>query len=398
MRLKKLLTFAATCMACLSVFSQNANPFESIGKQGKILSLSKGRYDELFDQDSIQQIGTALVNVHQMKVVGLLSEQEAQKRLDNSSNSRFLSVDPLSGSYPELTPYQYASNTPIWAVDIDGLEGGLYGGFNLSAAEETARAYERGTDAAIKYFNSPASWAEKQGLAYQINSNQAGVNFSAADFSGLTKGQYYLKSLGQSLFKFAQDQPGNLRMPSAHVPQQPHAEVEVHVSTPKLRTSSHEEIPATTTNNQSVAANSHNSNSKLSNTASAQKITVKETDPQVGAHFGAKNYDIVNGKIMMNKQGASGTFDFVVTNEGKLVIGNGHYNLSGNAKTVQAAGRLIIDNGQVKTINNRSGHYQPNTEEAQSFGDIIKNTGVGTSGAQLNIYNRSGQRVSAVKL
>jgi hypothetical protein len=31
-------------------------------------------------------------------------------------------VDPLTRSYPELTPYQFASNTPIWAVDLDGLE------------------------------------------------------------------------------------------------------------------------------------------------------------------------------------------------------------------------------------------------------------------------------------
>lgn len=35
---------------------------------------------------------------------------------------RFLSEDPLTKSYPQLTPYQFASNTPIWAIDIDGLE------------------------------------------------------------------------------------------------------------------------------------------------------------------------------------------------------------------------------------------------------------------------------------
>jgi RHS repeat-associated protein len=35
---------------------------------------------------------------------------------------RFLSVDPLTKSYPELTPYQFASNTPIAAIDLDGLE------------------------------------------------------------------------------------------------------------------------------------------------------------------------------------------------------------------------------------------------------------------------------------
>jgi len=31
-------------------------------------------------------------------------------------------VDPLTKSYPMLTPYQFASNTPIWAIDLDGLE------------------------------------------------------------------------------------------------------------------------------------------------------------------------------------------------------------------------------------------------------------------------------------
>lgn len=37
--------------------------------------------------------------------------------------ARFLSVDPLFKSYGFLTPYQFASNTPIQAKDIDGLEG-----------------------------------------------------------------------------------------------------------------------------------------------------------------------------------------------------------------------------------------------------------------------------------
>ena len=36
--------------------------------------------------------------------------------------AKFLSVDPLTNKYPELTPYQFASNTPIQAIDLDGLE------------------------------------------------------------------------------------------------------------------------------------------------------------------------------------------------------------------------------------------------------------------------------------
>jgi hypothetical protein len=39
-------------------------------------------------------------------------------------------VDPLKKEYPELTPYQFASNTPIQAIDLDGLEA--YAVFNKS--------------------------------------------------------------------------------------------------------------------------------------------------------------------------------------------------------------------------------------------------------------------------
>jgi muramidase (phage lysozyme) len=43
-------------------------------------------------------------------------------RIYNPSLGRFLSTDPITKEYPELTPYQFASNTPIWGIDLDGLE------------------------------------------------------------------------------------------------------------------------------------------------------------------------------------------------------------------------------------------------------------------------------------
>lgn len=43
-------------------------------------------------------------------------------RIYNPRLGRFLSVDPLSKSYPWYTPYQFAGNKPIIAIDLDGLE------------------------------------------------------------------------------------------------------------------------------------------------------------------------------------------------------------------------------------------------------------------------------------
>ncbi|MCC5943557.1 MAG: hypothetical protein JJT94_01375 [Bernardetiaceae bacterium] len=43
-------------------------------------------------------------------------------RIYNKAIARFLSVDPLAPDYPWYTPYQFAGNRPIIAIDLDGLE------------------------------------------------------------------------------------------------------------------------------------------------------------------------------------------------------------------------------------------------------------------------------------
>jgi RHS repeat-associated protein len=43
-------------------------------------------------------------------------------RIYNPQIAKFLSVDPLSSNFPFYTPYQFAANTPIMAIDLDGLE------------------------------------------------------------------------------------------------------------------------------------------------------------------------------------------------------------------------------------------------------------------------------------
>jgi RHS repeat-associated protein len=43
-------------------------------------------------------------------------------RIYNPVLGRFLSTDPLTKNYPMLTPYQFASNSPIAGIDLDGLE------------------------------------------------------------------------------------------------------------------------------------------------------------------------------------------------------------------------------------------------------------------------------------
>ena len=59
-------------------------------------------------------------------------------RIYNPRIGKFLSVDPLTGVYPWLTPFQFATNCPISGIDIDGLEyfysadGTLLGKYGIS--------------------------------------------------------------------------------------------------------------------------------------------------------------------------------------------------------------------------------------------------------------------------
>jgi RHS repeat-associated protein len=57
------------------------------------------------------------------EVKGTANQQDYGMRIYDDRLGKFLSVDPITKNYPELTPYQYASNTPVAAVDVDGLEG-----------------------------------------------------------------------------------------------------------------------------------------------------------------------------------------------------------------------------------------------------------------------------------
>ncbi len=56
------------------------------------------------------------------EVKGVGNQQDYGMRIYDPRLGKFLSVDPLSQQYPELTPYQFASNTPIQSVDLDGEE------------------------------------------------------------------------------------------------------------------------------------------------------------------------------------------------------------------------------------------------------------------------------------
>jgi hypothetical protein len=55
-------------------------------------------------------------------VKGEGEQQDYGMRVYDPRIGKFLSVDPITKDFPWYTPYQFAGNTPIQAIDLDGAE------------------------------------------------------------------------------------------------------------------------------------------------------------------------------------------------------------------------------------------------------------------------------------
>jgi hypothetical protein len=120
MQFKPLLTIILLA-GCLTAAGQDYNPFQSIGKKAKVLTLSNGKYVEFFDYDTIQRIGTVMFNIRQKKIVRLLNADSTfTKASDNSSASRWYSIDPLADKFHQWSPYNFTFDNPIRFMDPDG--------------------------------------------------------------------------------------------------------------------------------------------------------------------------------------------------------------------------------------------------------------------------------------
>ncbi|AYZ36191.1 hypothetical protein EGY07_11660 [Chryseobacterium indologenes] len=99
------------------------NPFKKYGYYPKVATLSKGKYLEFHDQDSIVIIGSVKYNVKKDSISGLmeinLDDPDAQPIGD--THGRWISPDPLSEEFSSWSPYNYALNNPLRNADPTGM-------------------------------------------------------------------------------------------------------------------------------------------------------------------------------------------------------------------------------------------------------------------------------------
>ena len=102
---------------------QAQNPFEKFGYEPKIGTLSKGKYIEHFDNDSIVRIGTVLFNTYTNTIDAFATKDTvySEANVDPTIMSRWISPDPLADEFPDKSPYNFVNNNPIRYTDPLGL-------------------------------------------------------------------------------------------------------------------------------------------------------------------------------------------------------------------------------------------------------------------------------------
>lgn len=302
-------------------------------------------------------------------------------RIHDARLGRFLSIDPLSSKFAWNSPYAFAENKVLEYLEFEGLE---------TVPKDQIWNLDKVAAPICKYESDKYMVARVEGFGSRIHKITGGDN----------AGNYFVRQYvgtstdGYSMYKDAFIVGANRISEFAN-----RAKVEsVDEGTPGMDVWNEYRALAA---GKALGADKYGGS--LSNFDYKSYLTYQWTDPEklVGMasltiaarprgsnirassttaqnyRIGQYEYNLVDGKLKFtNGMSTKGTFDVVVTNDGKLLIGDGHYKMSNSASSVRAAGSITVgENGVIKSYNNYSGHYKSGQAGLESLGNELNKLG-----------------------
>jgi len=343
------------------------------------------------------------------EVKGEGNQQDYGMRIYDPRLGRFLSMDPISEEYPELAPYQFASNRPIDGIDIDGMEWGcVFYARGMSQKKSTSTA-------------TNVSAAKQQAKSNGISSSSWSENAKRSDFMSSVSSSVARRFEMES-FKTGPD-PETIeqdRFGTAHAARRSLVRQNIKAINWEYNSRIGENIKngpggaigymvagdkgsyvGATFDNLALSFGGVPGNSSVLSKNSPKVIrsvtplvSLKNAAPNVegkGYTLSAKQTIISNGKInVVGQEFTTGRFDYVITLDGKLILGQGHHYMSTGAQFVIGAGSMKLVNGELKGINNSSGHYLPTVDQLQNSIDHLSKMGVDINKAKVEAFNQDG--------
>ena len=174
--MKKKLLLYGIILGFVSANAQD-NPFAKYGYEPKIATLSQGKYNEFFDNDTLVQIGSVLFNTKSQQIVAFVETDTlySEATLEPDIVSRWLSPDPLANEYGSWSPYNYVLNNPIIFIDPDGRKvvfaKGVSEDFKKAFAKSVQHLNKHGAGGMLAKLHA-------SDVIYYIDETQGGSSFS----------------------------------------------------------------------------------------------------------------------------------------------------------------------------------------------------------------------------
>lgn len=303
---------------------------------------------------------------------GGLTHYDYGFRIYNPGISRFLSVDPLTKSYPMLTPYQFASNSPIWGADLDGLE------IEFRHVDKNGNSTLLDTDNYITIETTQSGLDNFHGVTYQSVNTYGVIEVDWLSNTMQIEAERQRIASQKSKNRKAAAELSKAKARNANPLTYAPLVAEELAEIPMLAVYGVKGIITDDYTDFKFQAAGILLPGITKTTLKSIALSPKYVDEVLPDNYKdfQIDFELKSGKIEFDGKQADTWYSFVIKEDGTLNIGPNiqgtHFKLADGESSVKAAGKIqFAKNGLIKSVNNSSGHFGTGLNKNRSYTDNV---------------------------